>query len=108
MSNVSMAVPGADADRARQALRLGLADELNVEVQEDVAVLAIVGSGMRGQRGVSARLFSALAEHGVNVLMISQGSSELNISVAIEGGQVDAATAAVHAAFGLGQQVAAD
>lgn len=108
MSNVSLAVPSTDAERALSALRTGLAGELNVEEQNNVAVLAIVGSGMRGQRGVSAKLFNALAENGVNVLMISQGSSELNISVAIEGAQVDAATTAVHAAFGLGQAVAAD
>ncbi|WP_291426506.1 aspartate kinase [Deinococcus sp.] len=103
MSNVSLAVPGSDAGRTLQALRSGLSSELNVEEQNDVAVLAIVGSGMRGQRGVSAKLFASLASSGVNVLMISQGGSELNISVAIEGGQVDTATLAVHQAFGLGR-----
>lgn len=108
MSNVSLAVPSADAARSLNALKTNLAVELNVEEKDNVAVLAIVGSGMRGQRGVSAKLFGALAAHDINVLMISQGSSELNISVALEGNQVDAATAAVHAAFGLGQAVAAD
>lgn len=108
MSNVSLAVPSADAERTLRALREGITLELNVEEQPGVAVLAIVGNGMRGQRGISARLFTALAANDVNVLMISQGSSELNISVALEGEHVDAATRAVHAAFGLGQQVAAD
>lgn len=107
MSNVSLAVPGADAARALQALRAGLSSELNVEETNGVAVLAIVGSGMRGQQGVSARLFTALASEDINILMISQGSSELNISVALSGEEVDRATAAVHAAFTLSQPVSA-
>ncbi|RJF71065.1 aspartate kinase [Deinococcus cavernae] len=108
MSNVSLAVPSTDAERALRALREGITGELKVEEQPGVAVLAIVGSGMRGQRGVSAKMFTALAQSDVNVLMISQGSSELNISVAIDGAAVDTATAAVHQAFNLGQAVAAD
>lgn len=108
MSNVSLAVPSADAERALSALRAGVSTELQVDQQKDVAVLAIVGSGMRGQKGVSAKMFTALATHDVNILMISQGSSELNISVAIEGGHVDDATRAVHEAFGLGAKAAAD
>ncbi|MDV6374002.1 aspartate kinase [Deinococcus arenicola] len=104
MSNVSLAVQNSDAERTLSALRAGVSRELKVDRQSDVAVLAIVGSGMRGQRGVSARLFTALATQDINILMISQGSSELNISVAIEGGQVDDATRAVHLAFGLGKQ----
>ncbi|QFP77040.1 aspartate kinase [Deinococcus sp. AJ005] len=102
MSNVSLAVQSSDAERTLAALRAGVSRELKVDRQSDVAVLAIVGSGMRGQKGVSARLFTALAGQDINILMISQGSSELNISVAIEGAQVDDATRAVHAAFGLG------
>lgn len=102
MSNVSLAVQTVDAERTLVALRAGVSLELKVEVQPGVAVLAIVGSGMRGQKGVSARMFTALAEQDVNVLMISQGSSELNVSVAVEAAHVDAATLAVHRAFGLG------
>lgn len=107
MSNVSLAVPSADEARTMAALRAGITGELNVEVQGGVAVLAIVGSGMRGQKGVSARLFTALAASEVNILMISQGSSELNISVALDGAEVDRATQAVHTAFGLGEVVTA-
>ncbi len=102
MSNVSLAVQTANAHRTVAALRTPLAGrELQVEVQEGVAVLAIVGAGMRGTKGVSARLFGALARQDINILMISQGSSELNISVAIEEGDVDLATREVHSAFGL-------
>ena len=92
MSNVSLAVPSSDAERAIRALRAGLPQELRVDEQSGVAVLAIVGSGMRGQKGGSAKLFKALALADVNMLMISQGSSELNISVALDGAQVEDAT----------------
>ncbi|WP_027460751.1 aspartate kinase [Deinococcus murrayi] len=104
MSNVSLAVQSADARRTLAALRGGMTGELRVEEQPGVAVLAIVGAGMRGQKGVAARLFSALAAADVNILMISQGSSELNISVAIDAAEVDTATRAVHAAFELGER----
>lgn len=107
MSNVSLAVQTTDAERTLNALRAGVSLELKVEQQDHVAVLAIVGSGMRGQKGVSARLFTALAAVDVNILMISQGSSELNVSVAVEAEHVDEATRAVHAAFNLGRSVTA-
>ncbi|PTA69773.1 aspartate kinase [Deinococcus arcticus] len=107
MSNVSLAVQTADAERTLTALRAGVSLELQIEEQPGVAVLAIVGSGMRGQRGVSARMFTALADEDVNILMISQGSSELNVSVAVEGEHVETATRAVHRAFDLGQRALA-
>ncbi|WP_425147454.1 aspartate kinase [Deinococcus sp.] len=107
MSNVSLAIQSGNversaAERTVAALRTPLAGrELQVDIQEGVAVLAIVGAGMRGTKGVSARLFTALAAQDINILMISQGSSELNISVAIEGKDADTATREVHTAFGL-------
>ncbi len=102
MSNVSLVIPGGHEERTTQALSTRLsAQGLQLEVQRGVAVLAIVGSGMYGTKGVSAKLFGALAQADVNILMISQGSSELNISVAIEESDVDTATRAVHTAFGL-------
>lgn len=108
MSNVSLAVLSVDAERTLVALRAGVSTELKVEEQNNVAVLAIVGSGMRGQKGVSAKLFTALANNDVNILMISQGSSELNISVALEAAHVDTATRCVHDIFSLGQLEAAN
>ena len=102
MSNVSLAVQSESAERTVAALRTPLAGrQLQVDIQEHVAVLAIVGAGMRGAKGTAARLFTAMATHDINILMISQGSSELNISVAIEENDVDLATREVHTAFGL-------
>ena len=108
MSNVSLVILGSDEERTLTALSTPMGGrQLNLDVQPDVAVLAIVGAGMRGTKGVSARLFSALAGADINILMISQGSSELNISVAIEGADVANATRTVHQAFGLDAPVTA-
>src|SRR3989454_909888 len=65
------------------------------------ALVTVVGSGMAGTPGISARVFSALAAGGVNVIAIAQGSSELNISFVVEGGQTAEAARRVHAAFQL-------
>ena len=108
MSNVSLVILGSDEERTLYALASPMGGrQLDVQVQRDVAVLAIVGAGMRGTRGVSAKLFSALAEAEINILMISQGSSELNISLAIEAADAAQATRTVHRAFGLDAPVAA-
>lgn len=102
MSNVSLAVQNIYEERTLAALQSPMGGrQMQIDVQRDIAVLAIVGAGMRGARGVSAKLFGALAEAEANVIMISQGSSELNISVAIDEQDVDTATRAVHTAFGL-------
>jgi aspartate kinase len=107
MSNVSLAVQSGSAERTVAALRTPLAGrQLQVDIQDGVAVLAIVGAGMRGTKGVAARLFGALAQGDINILMISQGSSELNISVAIEEKDVDSATRGVHTAFELDSALA--
>lgn len=90
---------------ARQAfdleLRAGLVQR--IEAMEDLAILSIIGSRMRGTIGLSGRFFSALGAEGVNVVAISQGSSELNISIVIAAADELRATEAVHRAFGLGE-----
>ena len=56
-----------------------------IHVHEDIALVATVGHGMKQNVGTSARLFKALSEAGINVQMIDQGSSELNIIVGVDG-----------------------
>jgi aspartate kinase len=56
----------------------------NIFVEENLALIAIVGRGMVKARGTAARIFNALAEAGVNIRMIDQGSSELNIIVGVD------------------------
>ena len=54
-----------------------------IEVFEDMSLIATVGHGMSGRRGTSARLLTALAEGGVNIRMIDQGASEMNIIIGV-------------------------
>lgn len=66
---------------------------------DDVCLINVQGSGMIGSRGVSSRLFSALAGAGVNVILITQASSEHSISLGVAPGQSEAAVAAIEEAF---------
>lgn len=70
-----------------------------VEVFEDIALIATVGAGMNRRTGVSAKLFTALAEADVNIRMIDQGSSEMNIIVGVENTDFNAAIKAIYQAF---------
>ena len=107
-SSVSFAVPddrAADAEMAlRRAFRMELAhaDIEDVSVQPNLALVAVVGLGMKHAPGVSGRLFGALAHAGVNVVAIAQGSSELNITLAVDEADSARAIQAIHDAFALG------
>lgn len=100
----------ADGDAARKAVLEAFTRELaskqltDVTVTRGIAALAIVGDGMAGTPGVAARLFSALGRARVNVRMIAQGSSERNISVAIDAADAKKALRAVHSGFYLAAQ----
>ncbi len=89
------------AGRRREVIDdiIAACDPDSVEVHEDMALIAVVGRGMINRVGTSAKVFTALAEHGVNVRMIDQGSSEINIIIGIEGGEFEAAVNAIYSAF---------
>lgn len=71
----------------------------NIEIFEDIALIATVGYGMSRRAGVSARLFTALAEAKVNIRMIDQGSSEMNIIVGVENKDFNNAIRSIYNAF---------
>lgn len=105
--SICLVVPSAVATTASDALHAAFTEQLQreevegIDVRTDLAIVAVVGLGMSGTRGVAARLFSAIAEADVNVIAIAQGASELNISVVVEEGSVAAVQRAVHAEFRL-------
>ncbi len=70
-----------------------------VWLTEDLAIIATVGQGMAGQIGVAARLFRALADAGVNIRVIDQGSSENNIIVGVTASEYEKAVRAIYNAF---------
>lgn len=106
-SSIGFTLPESEAPRAVSALRRAFQDELasglvdNVSARLGVAVMAVVGNGMAGTPGIASRVFTALAHSGVNVVAIAQGSSELNISLVVEGKDAAEAARRVHAAFQL-------
>ena len=71
----------------------------NMKVFGDIALIAVVGHGMSSTIGISARLFSAIARTGVNVRMIDQGSSELNIIVGVDNADYERSLRAVYEEF---------
>ncbi len=105
--SICCAVPLDQAERAVRAVKAAFVRELSegqiqaVEVDADLAILAVVGDGMAGTPGVAAKVFNALGDASVNVRAMAQGASERNISVVVDGRQATRALRAVHASFYL-------
>jgi aspartate kinase len=70
-----------------------------IRLTEPFALIATVGRNMNSRPGTSAKLFTALGEAGINVRMIAQGSSELNIVVGVENKDFEKAIKAIYEAF---------
>lgn len=70
-----------------------------VELESDLALIAVVGRGMKATRGTAGRIFSALAHARINVKMIDQGSSELNIIIGVKNADFDQAIKAIYDIF---------
>jgi aspartate kinase len=102
-SSISMVVKKDDLDSAITTLDMTLLDNVikNVRVNEDVAVIAVVGSGMRGIKGVAAKVFSSVSKSNINVIMIAQGSSELNLAFVVNNSDCEKAVKSLHQAFML-------
>jgi aspartokinase/homoserine dehydrogenase 1 len=105
--SICCAIPAEQAARAAAAVRGAFERELaggqvqDVQVLDELAILAVVGDGMPGLPGVAAKVFQALGGAGVNVRAIAQGASERNISVVVSGADATRALRAVHAGFYL-------
>lgn len=76
-----------------------LADPDTIEIESDLALVAVVGRGMKSTRGTAGRIFSALAHKNVNVRMIDQGSSELNIIIGVSNADFENAIRAIYEIF---------
>lgn len=70
-----------------------------LEMESDLALIAVVGRGMKSNRGTAARIFASLAHVNVNVKMIDQGSSELNIIIGVENRDFETAIRAIYDIF---------
>ena len=107
VSDISFTLPLADLGRVAGVLDAAKSEIgfRELEQDADIGKLSIVGAGMRTHSGVSATLFKALADAGINIEMIS--TSEIRISVITSSKQLDDAARAVHTAFGLDSEVEA-
>ena len=76
-----------------------LAQPDTIDLEADLALIAVVGRGMRSTRGTAGRIFSALAHANVNVKMIDQGSSELNIIIGVANNDFETAIEAIYDIF---------
>jgi aspartate kinase len=111
--HISLVVSKQDGDATVKALRREFQLEIDrrridqISSISDISIIALVGEGMKGVPGIAARAFGVLGEAGVNILMIAQGSSELNLSLVVR--QKDAARAVqlIHQAFHLDKLPAA-
>jgi aspartate kinase len=100
-TDISFTLPKADGRSGLEGLRAvqGEVGFESLRYDDGIGKISLVGAGMRSHPGVSARLFGALANAGVNIEMIS--TSEIRISVVVRGEDVDNAVRAVHKAFDL-------
>jgi aspartokinase/homoserine dehydrogenase 1 len=106
-ASICFVIPDAEASHAARALREVFAAELasglidDIRIEPGLALIAVVGLGMRGLPGIAARTFGALARAKVNIVAIAQGSSELNITVAVLDAEVKTALQALHSEYRL-------
>ncbi|CAG0940124.1 aspartate kinase [Anaerolineae bacterium] len=70
-----------------------------VWAQEKIAIVAVVGAGMKNVPGIAAKVFGALGDANLNIISIAQGSSEYNLSLVVSEGDADAAMRAIHSSF---------
>ena len=103
--SICFAVRSKDAKTAADVIKQEFKDDFKnenlsaIQIEEDCSILAIVGSGMTGTKGIAARFFNAISLSKTNVIAIAQGSSEKNISIVIKSKDMNHATSFVHDAF---------
>ena len=102
-SSISVVIKNSDLDKAVSSLEMELLGKIikKLEVTTDVAIVALIGSGMRGTVGVASKVFDSIAKKKVNVTMITQGSSELNLAFVVKNSDCKLAVQALHDEFEL-------
>ena len=107
LTDISFTLPKSDGAVVLRALESAQADVgfLSLQYDDQIGKLALVGAGMRTNAGVSAKLFTALYEAGINIEMIS--TSEIRISVVTRAATINEALRVVHTAFGLDSDIVA-
>jgi len=103
-ANISLVIRRSMLGRALSTLEivlLGRGFASDVTAEDDISVIAAMGANMKGTPGVASRIFNTQAKNGINIRMIAQGSSELNISFVVKENDGTAVVKAIHEEFGL-------
>jgi aspartate kinase len=106
-NNICFVVNSSEAARVVKSLRSALEFDLmlghieDVSAYDSIAVVAVVGDRMQGTPGIAGKIFAALGESGVNVIAISQGSSERNVSMVVAAQDAAETVRAIHRSFEL-------
>ncbi|UCF45559.1 MAG: aspartate kinase [Candidatus Bathyarchaeota archaeon] len=103
-ANISLIIRRSLLGRALSTLEivlLGRGSISEVTAEDDVCVIAVMGANMKGTLGVASRIFTAVARKGINIRMIAQGSSELNVSFVVKEKDGEVAVRAIHEEFKL-------
>lgn len=107
--HISLVVSRQDGEQTVKALRREFESEMErrridrVSSISDIAIIALVGEGIKGVPGVAARAFGVLGTGEINIMMIAQGSSELNLSIVVRQKDAVRAVQLIHEAFELGR-----
>jgi aspartate kinase len=101
-TDISFTVPRADLDKAKQVSENSAAEigADGVDVDHNIAKVSLVGAGMKDELGIAGKMFRILADHGVNIEMIS--TSPIRISCVVRGDDVSSAVRGLHDGFSLG------
>lgn len=103
-ANISLVIQRSLLERAVSTLEIALLGRdfiREVTSEDDVCVIAVLGAGMKGMPGVASRIFTAVAKEGINVHMIAQGSSEINVSFVVKEKDGEETVRAIHKEFKL-------
>ncbi|MFH1835000.1 MAG: aspartate kinase [Methanobacteriota archaeon] len=100
-SNLSFIVNQGDLEKAVDLIKNEIEDDgfRGVNIKENVSVITVVGAGMAGTKGIAAKVFSTISKANVNIIMIAQGSSEVNISFVVKDSDSKKAVKALHKRF---------
>jgi aspartate kinase len=97
-----MVIPTASLEGKREKILASIerrARPDSVSIEDGIAMIAVVGRGMAKSKGTAARVFGAMAAAGVNIRMIDQGSSELNIIIGVDDADYETAISAIYNEF---------
>jgi bifunctional aspartokinase / homoserine dehydrogenase 1 len=108
-SDICFIVNSVEATKTVDALRQSFALDLahhqveHINIDPEIAIVAVVGDRMRGTPGIAGKIFSALGREAVNIIAIAQGSSEFNVSFVVEAAAMKKAMQTIHKEFSLEQ-----